>query len=140
MFFAGRGCGDRATTHTTTRIDTVFVRDTLRDTVLVPKIRLSVRTDTVFLNAPGDTVQIGVEVPVERKVYQTADYRAVVEGFRPALVGMELYRNTAIITKETIRAPPRTRWGIGVQAGYGITPKGTLPYLGIGIQYNLVMW
>ncbi len=137
-FFAGRGCDEKVRTET--RIDTLIVRDTLRDTVLVPVARYIARADTVWMRAAGDTVRVEVEVPVERKVYATEDYRAVVEGFRPALVEMELYHKTTIVTKEsTLRSPP-SRWGIGIQAGVGFTPKGAMPYIGIGIQYRVASW
>jgi hypothetical protein len=159
MFFAGRGCGKwdgRTVARSTTRIDTVWVRDTIRDTVPVPKNRLIVRIDTVWLHPVRDTAwpqplrdtfdsvpenpPSAFRLPIEQKIYETADYRAVVEGFRPALVGMEIYRNSAVVTKETIRAPPPARWGIGIHAGYGITPKGPAPYLGVGLQYNIIVW
>ena len=137
-FFAGRGCGEEVRTET--RIDTVIVRDTLRDTVLVPVARHIVRVDTVWMQSASDTVRVEVAVPVERKVYATDDYRAVVEGFRPALVEMELYRKTAFVTKETTPASPPSRWGIGVQAGVGFSPKGAVPYVGVGIQYRVLSW
>ena len=37
------------------RTDTVVVRDTVRETVLVPKVRYLTRVDTVLLLVPGDT-------------------------------------------------------------------------------------
>ncbi len=138
MFFAGRSRNaDGGFGYAETRVDTIFVRDTLRDTVLVPVERFVVRVDTVIVPAARDTVRVEVALPVERAVYSTADYRAVVEGFRPSLIELEIYRNTARITKETIRAPPPRRWSVGLQAGYGITPRGFAPYLGVGIQYRL---
>ncbi len=140
MFFAGRGCLPREAGRVTTRTDTIWVRDTLRDTVLVPIERYVVRVDTVWVPAARDTVRVEVALPVERRIYSTVDYRAVVEGFRPSLVEMEVYRSTASITKETIRSPPPRRWSVGLQAGYGITPRGPAPYLGVGVQYRLAVW
>ncbi len=138
MFFAGRGCGRNANRdadgkmHTVTRTDTVVVRDTLRDTVLVPFGRYIVRTDTVWMQAARDTVpveeatpdSVRIALPIEQKVYSTDDYRAVVEGFRPALVEMEIFRNTTFVTRETTHTPPPRRWGVGIQAGYGFGPRG----------------
>lgn len=123
-----------------TRIDTVIIRDTIRPPVPKPEIRYIARTDTVFLRIAGDTVRVEVE-----KVYQTDDYRATVEGFRPELVDMEIYRQTRYITRtETIRIPDRRRWGIGIQAGYGATiSQGVAiarPYVGVGVSYNVVSW
>jgi hypothetical protein len=151
IFLAGRGCrGWRkggGYCRAQMRTDTIVVRDTLRDTVLVPVERLVVRVDTLYLHAPGDTVRIRVAAPIERKVYATADYRAVVEGFRPVLTEMELYPATTRITTlpggAIERRPPggsSARWGIGVQAGWGLTPKGAAPYVGVGVQYNFVTW
>lgn len=128
-----------------TRIDTVIVRDTIREPVPYPVDRWITRTDTVLLKIPGDTVRVMVEVPIERKVYQTADYKATIEGFRPALVDMEVYRQTHYITvTETIKVPDRRRWGLGVQAGYGATiSQGKViarPYIGVGVSYNIMSW
>ena len=87
-----------------------------------------------------DSLRVPVVVPIERRVYVTADYRAVVEGYRPRLVSMELYRQTQVVT-ETAAARPR-RWGIGIQAGYGLAPRtGHFePYIGVGIQYSIWQW
>ena len=128
-----------------TRIDTVFVRDTVRDTVRVPRTRYIVRMDTVKVQIAGDTVFIDAQIPIERKEYRTDDYRAVIEGFRPELIAMEVYRQTHYITKiETIEARDRRRWGIGIQAGYGATIRGGrvvgVPYIGVGMQYSILTW
>lgn len=169
MFFAGRGCGARGTcgrdgsgTQIQTRIDTLILRDTLRDTVPLPIERLVVRIDTVWLhpvrdtdfrytilnNVPGSlptaattaTDSVKAAVPIERKTYLTADYRAVVEGFRPALIELELYRRTPHITHTTTRTTPPPKWSIGLQTGYGLTPHGAAPYIGVGIQYRVLAW
>lgn len=121
--------------------DTVIIRDTIRDTVPVVKEIFTTRTDTVFLPVLGDTVKTGVLVPIERKIYQTTDYRATIEGYKPALVDMEIFRQVQYITKPEIRyKKTKPRWGIGLQAGYGISKSGLSPYVGIGIQYNMWCW
>lgn len=76
------------------RTDTVVVRDTVRETVLVPKIRYLTRVDTVLLLVPGDTVKVPVLVPISRKVYEGEDYRAVVSGFRASLDTLDIFRKT----------------------------------------------
>lgn len=147
---------------TITHRDTVVVRDTVRDTVLIAAERRVVRTDTVWLRpadvpsqmmpsdfgrsgASGDSTR--VEVPIERKTYHTENYRAVVEGFRPALVEMEVYRMTRLVTDtriEQVIEKARPRWGIGAQVGYGLSLDGASdavrprPYIGIGLQWNLI--
>lgn len=130
-----------AAPHIETRCDTVVVRDTIRDTVLAVHTVRHERVDTVWLRTTRDTVLVEVEVPIERKTYMTAEYRAVVEGFHPRLAEIEVYRSTVRIDRtETAALKRPSRWGIGVQAGYGITPRGPQPYIGIGVQYNIITW
>lgn len=118
--------------------DTVVRVDTLRDTVLVPQRVYVSRIDTCMMEVPGDTVRVPVIVPIERKEYKTEDYRALIEGYRPSLVSMEVYPKTKIITQTQIRTvTKKTRWGIGPQIGYGFNGREWMPYVGIGVQYNL---
>lgn len=126
------------------RTDTVVVRDTVRETVLVPKIRYLTRVDTVLLLVPGDTVKVPVLVPISRKVYEGEDYRAVVSGFRASLDTLDIFRKTQTVTNtvvQRVEVPGKPkRWGIGVSAGYALTSMGMKPYIGAGIQYNFLSW
>jgi hypothetical protein len=125
--------------HTT---DTVVVRDTVRETVLVPKIRYLTRVDTVLLLVPGDTVKVPVLVPISRNVYEGEDYRAVVSGFRASLDTLDIFRKTQTVTNtvvQRVEVPGKPkRWGIGVSAGYALTPQGVKPYIGTGISYSFI--
>ena len=134
--------------HTT---DTVVVRDTVRKTVLVPKVRyltrvdtvlLKVPGDTVLLKVPGDTVEVPVLVPISHKVYEGEDYRAVVSGFRASLDTLDIFRKTQTVTNtvvQRVEVPGKPkRWGIGVSAGYALTPQGVKPYIGAGISYSFI--
>lgn len=40
--------------------------------------------------------------------------------------------------KSYINLPKQKKWGIGVNAGYGITKSGLSPYIGLGVNYNLI--
>ena len=124
------------------RTDTVVVRDTVRETVLVPKIRYLTRVDTVLLLVPGDTVKVPVLVPISRKVYEGEDYRAVVSGFRASLDTLDIFRKTQTVTNtvvQRVEVPGKPkRWGIGVSAGYALTPQGVKPYIGAGISYSFI--
>lgn len=128
--------------------DTVTVRDTVYPPVPAPKIVTTVRRDTVTVNykaaadVPDSVPKIlsdsSTIVPVTENVYETEDYRAVIEGYRPRLVSMELYPVTKTITATSFvtRSP---RWAITGGVGIGYTPgKGTDPYLGFSIGY--VIW
>ena len=127
--------------HTT---DTVVVRDTVRETVLVPKVRYLTRVDTVLLKVPGDTVEVPVLVPISHKVYEGEDYRAVVSGFRASLDTLDIFRKTQTVTNtvvQRVEVPGKPKhWGIGVSAGYALTPQGMKPYIGAGVQYNFLSW
>lgn len=126
------------------RTDTVVVRDTVRETVLVPKVRYLTRVDTVLLPVPGDTAEVPVLVPISRKVYEGEDYRAVVSGFRASLDTLDIFRKTQTVTNtvvQRVEVPGKPkRWGIGVSAGYALTPQGMKPYIGAGVQYNFLSW
>lgn len=131
------------------RTDTVVVRDTVRETVLVPKVRYLTRVDTVLLpvpgdtvEVPGDTVEVPVLVPISRNVYEGEDYRAVVSGFRASLDTLDIFRKTQTVTNtvvQRVEVPGKPkRWGIGVSAGYALTPQGVKPYIGAGISYSFI--
>ena len=96
-----------------------------------------VRYDTLRLH---DT--IAVPVPIERRVYADSNYRAVVSGWHPSLDSISVYPETRIITIERERVEKeRSRWGLGIQAGAGLSANGAaVPYVGVGVQYNLFSW
>ncbi len=124
------------------RTDTLLLRDTVRETVLVPKVRYLTRVDTVLLKVPGDTVEVPVLVPISRNVYEGEDYRAVVSGFRVSIDTIDTFRKTQTLTNTFVQrgevpGKPK-RWGIGVSAGYALTPQGVKPYIGAGISYSFI--
>lgn len=124
-----------------TKTDTVVVRDTIREFVPVPVVQTVVRYDTVRValpaadSLPGDSV--AVSVPIERKTYETENYRAVIEGYKPSLVEMEVYRQSAIVTNTVIQ-PKQPRWALTVGPGVGYGPRGMQPY--IGVSFGFVLW
>lgn len=99
----------------------------------------------VMLFAPADTVwrervvvdSVEVAVSMERRMYEDSTYRAQVSGpaigeLHPSLDWVEVYNRTTTIAKRP------TRWGIGVQMGYGMSREGVSPYVGVGLSYNLI--
>lgn len=123
----------------------ITVRDTLTltDTIhtVEPKY-IAVRTvDTIRVPVPvqGKTDTLWAELPREQKVYQDSTYLAYVSGYQPQLDSIDVFRKTTTITvTNTIKEYTNPRWSIGVQAGYGASKDGLSPYVGVGIQYNLV--
>ena len=126
----------------TVKVDTLY----LHDTILVekPKIVEKRVVDTMTVEVPDyivvhDTAY--VNLPREEVVYRDSSYRAVVSGFLPRLEEIEIYRQDRIVTIETEKVvKARSRWAVGAQAGYGITPAGFQPYLGVGVSFNLLSW
>ena len=136
-----------------TKRDTVVNVVTYRDTVKVvePKYLTKevVRKELVYLK---DTIRVHdsmfVYLPVERVEYVDTNYYAVVSGVQPKLEEISVYPKTTVVTNtvtETVyekRKP--TRFGIGIQAGfggmYGLKSKkiDAGPYIGVGISYNLI--
>ncbi len=123
----------------------ITVRDTLTltDTIhtVEPKY-IAVRTvDTIRVPVPvqGKTDTVWAELPREQKIYQDSTYLAYVSGYAPQLDSIDVFRKTTTITvTNTIKEYTNPRWSIGVQAGYGASKDGLSPYVGVGIQYNLV--
>lgn len=83
-----------------------------------------VKKDTI-----KDTVYINI--PIQRKTYQTDDYRAVISGYRPNLDTMTIYHKREIIYEKS------RRWGLGITAGYGLSKDGFSPCLSMGVFYRI---
>ncbi|WP_300856802.1 DUF6808 domain-containing protein [uncultured Rikenella sp.] len=123
------------------RTDTVVVRDTIREPIPVPVVRTVVRYDTVLVALPAvDSLpedSAAVVLPIERKTYETEDYKAVVEGYKPSLVEMEIYRQSTIVTNTVVQRK-RPRWALTVGPGVGYGPRGVQPY--VGVSFGFVLW
>lgn len=128
--------------HVNVKVDSVYVFDTLRvetpvfierhtvDTMVVSVTEFEVVHDTAYVQLPREEVE-----------YRDTSYRAVVSGFLPRLEELEIYQREKVVTIQTekvVRVPDARRWGVGVQAGFGITPAGPQPYLGLGVSYNFL--
>lgn len=90
-----------------------------------------ISTPAITKDAPTVTPDgQALTIPIERKTYQDETYKAVVEGWRPKLVSMEVYPKTQYITTvktETVIQKKRTIWAltVGPSIGYGIDQKFT---------------
>lgn len=121
-----------------------------RDSLVVRYVteRLPVRRDSARLaNEAGNadsgmdagskngTDSVDVAIPVSVKEYRGDGYHAWVSGYRPSLDSIHVFPRHEITTITKTSKPKR--WSIGIQAGYGITPAGFQPYLGVGVTCNL---
>lgn len=135
------GKRSRAPSTTVDVTDTVVVRDTVINIEPREVIRYVNRIDTVPIEVEkwaikNDTVY--VPIIIEKTVYKTDDYYAIVEGYKATLLYIETYNKTSYITKP-IKTKPK--WGFGVNVGYGYAfSYGKSPYVGLSVQYNLITW
>lgn len=144
-FFVGRWTapGDKVIEERE-RIDTLVIRDTI--TRVRPVYTYTHMRDTIEVTIRDivhDTVR--VYLPREVKVYEDSLYRAEVSGYQPNLDRIDIYQQTQIITKDVTQVvKKKTRWGVGVQVGYGATYyDGRLrgsPYVGVGVSWNIIAW
>ena len=129
------------------KVDTLYVYDTIfvekpviKKVEIIDTLRLPVPiTDTLMLH---DTVF--VHLPIEQRQYSDPRYTAWVSGYRPQLDSIQIYQRSEYITKEVNAITKSKRWGIGLQAGYGVAlHNGQLfpaPYIGVGLSYSIFSW
>lgn len=121
----------------------VTIVDSVKKSFPVPVDSFVVRYITKSLPIARDSATtkhpvsdgVKVQIPISQKVYEDTLYRAYVSGYEPNLDSITIKQRTTYIT-HTIR-DKESRFGIGLQAGYGLTPKGMMPYFGVGISYRL---
>lgn len=125
----------------TVKHDTVLVTKPVAishtvDTINKVKIVYREKKDTL---KTCDTIEKIIYLPREKLVYKDSTYRAVVSGVQPSLDSITVYKSTIYntITNTVIK---RNKFGLGVQAGYGITGSKLEPYIGVGITYNFITW
>ena len=115
--------------------------DTIRDTVPMPVKVAKVRYDTIRDTVDGKPVYL--PIPISRYLFtDDSTYRMEVEGYNVKANGIEVYPRTVtqtVIQRVDVPGKPK-RWGIGVSAGAALTPQGIRPYLGVGVQYNLIVF
>jgi len=84
---------------------------------------------------------IYIDVPMEQKHYGDSTYDAWVSGYHPALDSLRFNQQTAIVEVPVYKTVTK-RWGIGLQAGvtyqFGQEQNRVLPYIGVGLSYNLI--
>ena len=142
--------------HRTTDKEVITITDTLvlTDTIIKmqPKPYKVTIIDTIYLpqqtqqpqqpQKPQKPQKPQYDTLIRQEVtYKDSTYTAVVGGIEPYLKSIEIYPKTIYVynnTTTTIKV--RSRFGLGVQAGYGYGKNGLQPYVGVGVQYNLIQW
>ena len=136
-----------ASCHRTTDKEVITITDTLvlTDTIIKfqPKPYKVTIIDTIYISQqPQQPQQPQYDTLIRQEItYKDSAYTAVVGGIEPYLKSIEIYPKTIYINNNTTTTiKVRSRFGLGVQAGYGYGRNGLQPYVGIGVQYNLIQW
>lgn len=116
-----------------TRVDTVRVT---RPEIVVVRAAGEFTERFAVADSAGCTDSADVRVPCSQAVYAGDGYRAYVSGYRPKLDSIILHRPT--VERIQAVAVRQRRLGIALQAGYGFTPKGLQPYVGVGISWRIL--
>lgn len=97
-----------------------------------------IRADTAELTSADVEVttpdSLTLQLPITQNVYEGEDYKAYVSGVYPSLDSLFVYPRREIVT---IKKPPK-RWHIGPTIGFGYTPHGFEPFLGISLTYSII--
>ena len=128
------------------KVDTLLIFDTITLTkpIFVEKIQLdSVYmpvTDTLWKH---DTLYVYLER--EQIQWQDSLCRVYASGINPQVDSVTHFVQETIITREiSIPVKVKSRWGLGIQVGYGAGVNGKqvylTPYVGVGISYNILSW
>lgn len=120
--------------------DTIVVRDTLRIVETRVVKEEVVRYEKVYLQAI-DTIfkidSIGVIVPITERTYEDSTYKAVVRGYNPELVSLDMYLKEVYFPKIVERkVKPKIVVSAGVYGGFG--SKGA--DYGLGISVGVPIW
>ena len=116
------------------KVDRPIVRES---TIVKYKVvRLPIANDTICVS---DTIKdsVFVQVPIEQKVYSDSNYTAWVSGYHPRLDSISITHTEVSFHKlVNNNSEGSKRLYLGIQVGYGITPRGMQPYLGLGVSYK----
>lgn len=130
--------------------DTTTLTLVVHDTIEVVKWKERVRVDTLLLAVVKDSLTTDadttvsnkenvadsalVAVPISQVTCEGENYTAVIEGFRPRLVSIDIIQQTKYI--EATKTIPPKKWSfgltLGASAGVFYTPKGIQPGAGLG--------
>ena len=128
------------------KVDTLLIFDTITLTkpVFVEKIQLdSVYmpvTDTLWKH---DTLYVYLER--EQIQWQDSLCRVYASGINPQVDSVTHFVQETIVNREiSVPVKVKSRWGLGIQVGYGAGVNGKqvylTPYVGVGISYNILSW
>lgn len=97
-----------------------------------------IRADTAELTSADVEAtapdSLTLQLPITQNVYEGEDYKAYVSGIYPSLDSLFVYPRREIVT---IKKPPK-RWHVGPAVGFGYTPHGFEPFVGVSLTYSIL--
>ena len=128
------------------KVDTLLIFDTitLSKPVFVEKIQL----DSVYMPVT-DTLwkhdTLYVYLVREQIQWQDSLCRVYASGINPQVDSVTHFVQETIVNREiSVPVKVKSRWGLGIQVGYGAGVNGKqvylTPYVGVGISYNILSW
>lgn len=140
-FIAGRKTAKKGAEGTITeRVDTLVIRDTIVS--YKPKYITRRVIDTAYVPVPeyierNDTIYAVMER--EQVMWEDSLARIYASGINPQVDSVMHYRTEKVIN-HIIPVKVNPKWGIGIQGGVGAGKGGLTPYVGVGVQYNILTW
>lgn len=122
------------------RVDTLVIRDTI--VAYKPKWMTKRVVDTAYVPVPEYIVRNDTIVAVlerEQVMWEDSLARIYASGINPQVDSVMHYRTEKVIN-HIIPVKVNPKWGIGIQGGVGVGKGGLTPYVGVGVQYNILTW
>lgn len=120
---------------TETKVDTVFRTTKIKDTV-----NITYETDFDVQGWIWGTVAINRDT-TSLRVFTRDQYDIRLSKEKDGTY-IDVINHNPFSTTQEVRSvyklPKQKKFGIGVNLGYGITSHGLSPYIGLGINYNLI--
>ena len=128
------------------KVDTLLIFDTI--TLTKPVYMEKIQLDSVYMPVTDtlwkhDTLYVYLER--EQIQWQDSLCRVYASGINPQVDSVTHFVQETIITREiSVPVKVKSRWGLGIQVGYGAGINGKqvylTPYVGVGISYNILSW
>lgn len=129
--------------------DTIYIHDTIRIVEPINIKETIVRHDTVFFpisnelestsNLTSNLTQDSAKVVmlITERTYEDSTYKAVVRGYNPELVSLDIYNSTKYYpVVEKVKVKPKIVISAGLYGGFG--SKGA--DYGLGIMVGMPIW
>ena len=128
------------------KVDTLLIFDTI--TLTKPVYMEKIQLDSVYMPVTDtlwkhDTLYVYLER--EQIQWQDSLCRVYASGINPQVDSVTHFVQETIVNREiSVPVKVKSRWGLGIQVGYGAGINGKqvylTPYVGVGISYNILSW